>query len=60
MNENKVKNPFQGEFPEKDANLKAGSLPRFTMPRESPGTGSFMGTDHRQIKERKWRRKTGK
>jgi hypothetical protein len=34
-------NPVQSDKPERDAKLKAGSLSRFTPPRESPGKAEY-------------------
>ncbi|MGK0523238.1 MAG: hypothetical protein ACI92N_000865 [Pseudomonadales bacterium] len=46
MNEIKTKSPFLSSFPGKDPKLKAGSLSRFTMTRESSATGSFTISDY--------------
>tara|TARA_R110001592_G_scaffold771_1_gene4123 strand:+ start:914 stop:1270 length:357 start_codon:yes stop_codon:yes gene_type:complete len=46
MNEIKTKSPFLSSFSGKDPKLKAGSLSRFAMTRESSATGSFTINDY--------------
>jgi hypothetical protein len=46
MNEIKTKSPFLSSFLGKDPKLKADSLSRFAMTRESSATGSFRVCDY--------------